>query len=84
MNEATAAGTMSTLCHAGNRAVPIRPFIQPDAFEPEVVALMSEAFEAACRAQPAVQRTVIANRIIAAAKLGERDPLRLRAAALQS
>ncbi len=52
-----------------------------------VVAAMSEAFEAACNelneaGQPKVAPEVIAGRIIAAAKLGERDPVRLRAAAL--
>ena len=63
--------------------MPIRSFIQPPgAFEPEVVALMTEVFEAACNEQPDVAREVIANRIIAAAKLGERDPARLREIAL--
>jgi len=52
-----------------------------------VIAAMSEAFEAACKelddaGQPRVAREVIAGRIIAAARLGERDPVRLRAAAL--
>jgi hypothetical protein len=62
--------------------MPIRPFIQSGAFEPEVVAAMSEAFEAACNKQPNLARGLIANRIIAAAKLGERDPVRLQEAAL--
>jgi hypothetical protein len=67
--------------------MPIRPFIRSGAFEPEVVAAMGEAFEAACQeldgaGQPKVAREVVAGRIIAAAKLGERDPVRLRAAAL--
>ena len=48
---------------------------------------MSEAFEATLKelqdtGQSNVVREVIAGRIIAAAKLGERDPVRLRAAAL--
>jgi hypothetical protein len=48
---------------------------------------MSEAFEAALKAfqvtgRPNVVREAIAGRIIAAAKLGERDPDRLFAAAL--
>jgi hypothetical protein len=65
----------------------VRPFIQSGAFDPESIAVMSEAFEAACKeldeaGQPKVAREVIAGRIIAAAKLGERDPVRLRAAAL--
>jgi hypothetical protein len=29
--------------------MPIRPFIRSGAFEPEMVAVMSEAFEAACK-----------------------------------
>jgi hypothetical protein len=67
--------------------MPIRPFIQSGAFEPEVIAVMSEAFDAACKeldesGQPRVAREVIAARIIAAARIGERDPVRLRAAAL--
>jgi hypothetical protein len=72
---------------AGVAAMPIRPFIRTGAFEPEVVAAMSEAFEAACKeldeaGQPKMAREVIAGRIIAAAKLGERDAARLLAAAL--
>jgi hypothetical protein len=72
---------------AGVAAMPIRPFIRTGAFEPEVVAAMTEAFEAACKeldeaGQPKMAREVIAGRIIAAAKLGERDAARLLAAAL--
>jgi hypothetical protein len=67
--------------------MPIRPFIQTGAFDPEAIAAMSEAFAAACKeldeaGQPKVAPEVIAGRIIAAAKLGERDPVRLREAAL--
>ena len=67
--------------------MPIRPLIQASAFDPEAIAVMSEAFEAACKelndtGRPNVAREVIAGRIIAAAKLGERDPVRLREAAL--
>jgi precorrin-4 methylase len=58
------------------------------AFEPEVIAAMSDAFEAACEllretGQPEVAREVIATRIIAAARSGERDAVRLREAALR-
>jgi hypothetical protein len=63
-------------------AVPIDSFVQRGAFAPEVVATMSQVFDAACTEQPHVAREVIANRIVAAAKLGERDPARLREAAL--
>ena len=56
-------------------------------FGPETIGVMSEAFEAACKeldeaGQPRVAREVIAGRIIAAARIGERDPVRLQAAAL--
>jgi hypothetical protein len=67
--------------------MPIHSFLQPGAFEPEAIAAMSEAFDAACSelneaGQPKVAREVVAGRIIAAARAGERDPARLRAAAL--
>ena len=67
--------------------MPIHSFLQRGAFEPEVLAAMSEAFDAACcelneAGQPKVAREVIAGRILAAARAGERDPVRLRAAAL--
>src|SRR6266436_6180563 len=65
-------------------AMPIGPFMVPGVFEPESIAAMGEAFEAACEVlheagQPEVVREVIAKRIIAAATTGERDPVRLRA-----
>jgi hypothetical protein len=68
--------------------MPIRSFIAPGAFDPETIATMSEVLEAACEKvgdtdQPEVAREVIAGRIIAAAKLGERDPARLLEAALR-
>jgi len=66
--------------------MPIHSFLQPGAFEPETVAAMSEAFDAACEQLGASRREsareVIAGRIVAAAKLGERDPVRLLEAAL--
>jgi hypothetical protein len=50
--------------------MPIRPFIQSGVFEPEAVAAMSEAFEAACKeledtGQPEIARDVVAGRISA-------------------
>jgi hypothetical protein len=68
-------------------AMPTRPSIQGAAFEPELIVAMSEALEAACKelhdaGRPEVVREAIAVRIIAAARAGERDPVRLRAAAL--
>jgi hypothetical protein len=55
-------------------------------FGPEVAA-MSEAYDAALKAlhdtgQPKIVREIIAERIIAVAKTGERDPVRLRKSAL--
>ena len=67
--------------------MPIRSFITQGAFEPEVIAAMNEAFDTACKAlqdtgQPELVLDIIAERIIAAASAGERDPVRLREAAL--
>jgi hypothetical protein len=64
-----------------------RSFVKSGVFEPEAIAVMSEAFDAACKelndaGQPDVVLEVIADRIIAAATIGERDPVRLRKAAL--
>jgi hypothetical protein len=55
----------------------IRSLVQPGAFEPEAIAAMSEAFEAACNelhcaGHAAVMGEVIAGRIVAAARFGER------------
>ena len=69
-------------------AMPIRSSLDNGVFfEPEVVALMSEAFDAVCEVlhdvdQPEVVREIVARRIITAARFGERDPVRLRVAAL--
>jgi hypothetical protein len=58
-------------------------------FGPETITEMSEVLDAAFEklentGEPDVVRERIANRIIAAAKLGERDPARLLEAALRS
>jgi hypothetical protein len=60
----------------------IHSFIAPGVFEPEAIMVLGEAFETAVKelpdnAQPEVARELIAGRIIAAARLGERDPARL-------
>jgi hypothetical protein len=65
-------------------AMPIRPGVF---FEPEVIGLMGEALETACKLLPdagqhEIVREVMARRIMAAASIGERDPVRLRAVAL--
>jgi hypothetical protein len=59
------------------------------AFGPDAIAEMTAALDAAFEklentGEPDVVRERIANRIIAAAKLGERDPARLLEAALRS
>jgi hypothetical protein len=79
---------MDALHLGAGAAMPIRPFIEPGAFDPEAIAAMSEALEAAFKelqdtSEPEVVRERIATRIIAAAKLGERDPARLLEAALR-
>ena len=66
----------------------IQSFVKPGEFEPEALATMSEAFEAALKeldntGQPKLVLEIIAERIIAAARIGERDPVRLRAVALR-
>ena len=67
--------------------MPINPFAEQGAFVPEATAAMSEAFDAACeelRDVPDLQlvRKLLAQRIIAAVRKGELDPVRLRTAAL--
>ena len=67
--------------------MPIHLFVQADAFDPETVAVMGEAFEAALKefdetGQTTAVREAVARRIIYAAKLGERDRDRLREAGL--
>jgi hypothetical protein len=59
------------------------------AFGPETIAEMTEILEAACNELRAtgspdeVAREIIATRILAAIRLGERDPVRLLEAALR-
>jgi hypothetical protein len=65
----------------------IHSFVKAGSFEPDAIAVMSEAFEAACEAlddtgQPKAVLEIIAERIVAAASNGERDPVRLREAAI--
>ena len=65
----------------------INPLAEQGAFGPEATAVMGQAFEAACEELRDVghlqlMRKLLAQRIIAAARKGELDPVRLRAAAL--
>jgi hypothetical protein len=58
-------------------------------FDPEAITLLSQAYETACKSlhdsgQPIIGRELIAERIIAAATLGERDPAKLCAFALNA
>jgi hypothetical protein len=59
--------------------MPIRRFLEPGAkFDPDDLTIMSEAFEAALRrlgpaGKAAKTREVLARRIIAVARRGERD-----------
>jgi hypothetical protein len=71
----------------GVAAMSIRSLVTPGEFDPEALAAMIEAFDAAYKAlddggQPKIVLDVIAQRIIDAAKRGERDPVRLVKAAL--
>ena len=65
----------------------IRSLVRPGEFDPEAIAAMVEAFHAAYKAlddagQPKIVLEIIAQRIIEAARCGERDPARLVKAAL--
>jgi hypothetical protein len=72
-----------------SRTVPIRPFLdRDDSFGPEDIAKISAAFQAALgklglvdRSDPATM--AVGKLIIEFAKVGERDPERLCAMALQ-
>lgn len=60
---------------------------QEAVFEPETVAILAEAYEKARKSlhdkgQPEIVQEIIAKRIVAAARLGERDPDKLCEAAL--
>jgi hypothetical protein len=65
----------------------INPFIAQGAFEPEATAAMGAAFDAACKELHCTRplegvREFIAALIVAAARQGDLDPVRLRMAAL--
>lgn len=65
----------------------MHPSFALQALEPEAISAMNAGFEAALKAlhdtgQPQIVLKVIASRVIAAARLGERNPDRLRKAAL--
>ncbi len=65
----------------------ILPFVPRGVFDDATTRIMGEAFDAACKelhdtGQPPVVQEVMAKRIVAAARSGERDVTRLRNAAL--
>ena len=67
--------------------MPIRSLVTPGEFDPETLEAMAKAFDAAYKAlddtdQPEMVLEIIAQRIIEAARGGERDPARLAKAAL--
>jgi hypothetical protein len=68
----------------------ILPFVRPETtFDPDAVAIMSSAFDAALASlndqnQSPTVREIIAKRIIAAAMKGKRDPERLRQEAINA
>jgi len=69
--------------------VPIRLLLENSSFDPEEIAMLVAAFEDCLRALGLADRAdgateIVAREIIALAKQGERDPARLRDAALQS
>jgi hypothetical protein len=76
------------LNYSGVAAVPLYRLLQEASFSPELVEAMSAAFEDACKQLGLAQRTdplrdLVAQRIIEAARTGERDPIRLRDLALK-
>ena len=78
------AGGYAPCCTYSNR---MDGFQQDGRFEPKAIAAMSEAYKAALEelddtGQPKLVLEIIAERIIASASIGERDPVRLRKAAL--
>jgi hypothetical protein len=67
--------------------MPIDPSLEQGVFVPEATATMGQAFEAACKelhdvGRLPMVRKIVALRIIAAARSGELDPVRLRTAGL--
>jgi hypothetical protein len=71
----------------GGGTMPIKSYLQDGVFGPEAIAEMGEAFDAACKELQIVdqadsRRALIAALIIAAARRGELNVIRLRTAAV--
>ena len=69
--------------------MPIRQLLDSNAFNPEEVSMLCDVFEDTLRALQLVDRSdpvtsLIAKKIIELARRGERDPARLRQAAVQA
>ena len=69
--------------------MPIRQLLDSNAFNPEEVTMLRDVFEDTLRALKLVDRSdpvtsLIAKKIIELAGRGERDPTRLRQAAVQA
>jgi hypothetical protein len=67
--------------------MPITPFLERQAFDPEATRVMGIAFDNACTALGLSDRLdaatqTVARRVIELAKTGERDPAKLLAAVL--
>jgi hypothetical protein len=87
MSNSQALVRLGKLHFTGVAAMPINSYLEDGVFRPEAVAAMGEAFDAACKelhvADPAdARRALIASLIIAAARRGELNPVRLRATAV--
>jgi len=69
--------------------MPIRRLLDSNAFNPEDVTILRDVFEDTLRALNLTDRSdpvtsLIAKKIIELARLGDRDPARLRQAALEA
>jgi hypothetical protein len=84
-----AARRLAATFSLGERVMPIRSLVESGAFDPEAVEIISMAFDAALIELGLVDRSdpivaLVAERIIAFAREGERDPVKLRELALKS
>ena len=69
--------------------MPIRRLIERGAFEPELIAIVSDVFEDVLQALGLVDRQdplteMVAKKVIELAQTGERDPVRLRQLTLEA
>ena len=69
--------------------MPLCAFVHEAEFDPELLTSMGNAFAAACEALGLAEKSdkvteLVASRIIALVRCGERDPQRLKAAVLKT